>query len=96
MKSPYFQKGDNVDIDETEWVVGTVRVVPSTVDNTTKIIKILEVRQPEPKTYREARGVIISAYQTKLEEDWLNELRAKYPVTVDEKVLEKVKKCYEN
>lgn len=96
VKSPYFQKGDNVDIDETEWVVGTVRVVPSTVDNTTKIIKILEVRQPEPKTYREARGVIISAYQTKLEEDWLNELRAKYPVTVDEKVLEKVKKCYEN
>ncbi|MBO7460517.1 MAG: peptidylprolyl isomerase, partial [Bacteroidales bacterium] len=48
VKSPYFQKGDNVDIDETEWVAGTVRVVPSTVDNTTKIIKILEVREPEP------------------------------------------------
>ena len=96
VKSPYFQKGDNVDIDETEWVAGTVRVVPSTVDNTTKIIKILEVREPEPKTYREARGVIISAYQAKLEEEWLNELKAKYPVTVNEKILEKVEKCYEN
>ena len=96
VKSPYFQKGDNVDIDETEWVAGIVRVVPSTVDNTTKIIKILEVREPEPKTYREARGVIISAYQAKLEEEWLNELKAKYPVTVNEKILEKVEKCYEN
>ena len=95
VKSPYFQHGDNVDIDETEWVAGTVRVVPSTVDNTTKLIKIVEVRQPEPKTYREARGVIISAYQTKLETDWLEKLKANYPVTVDEKILEKVKKCYQ-
>lgn len=94
IKSPYFQKGDNVDIDETDWVVGTVRVIPSTVDKTTKIIKIIDVREPEPKTYKEARGVIISAYQTKLENDWLKELNEKYPVTVDEKVLEKVKKCY--
>ena len=94
VKSPYFQKGDNIDIDETAWVAGTVRVIPSTVDKTTKIIKILEVREPEPKTYREARGVIISAYQTKLEEDWLDSLKAKYPVTVDEKVLAKIRKKY--
>lgn len=94
IKSPYFQKGDNVDIDETEWVAGTIRVIPSTVDKSTKIVKILEVREPEPKTYREARGVITSAYQTKLENDWLESLKAKYPVTVDEKVLEKIRKNY--
>ena len=94
VKSPYFQKGDNVDIDETEWLVGTVRVIPSTVDNTTKIVKILDVRAPEPKTYKEAKGQIISAYQTKLEDDWLKALKEKYPVTVNEKVLNKVKKCY--
>lgn len=94
VKSPYFQQGDNVDIDETEWVAGTIRVIPSTVDNTTKIIKILDVREPEPKTYREARGIITSAYQTKLEEDWLKELKEKYPVTVNVKILEKVRKNY--
>ena len=94
VKSPYFQKGDNVDIDETEWVVGTIRVIPSTVDKSTKIVKILDVREPEPKTYREARGVITSAYQTKLENDWLESLKAKYPVTVNEKVLEKIRKNY--
>lgn len=94
VKSPYFQLGDNVDIDETEWTVGTIRVVPSTVDKTTKIIKITEVREPEHKTYKESRGIITSAYQTKLEEDWLKELEAKYPVTVNGKILEKVRKSY--
>ena len=95
VKSPYFQQGDNVDIDETEWVVGTIRVIPSTVDKSTKIVKILDVREPEPKTYKEARGVITSAYQTQLEADWLEALKEKYPVTVNEKILEKVRKNYE-
>lgn len=94
-RTQYFQHGDNVDIDETEWVAGTIRVVPSTVDNTTKIIKILEVREPEPKTYKEARGLITSAYQAKLEKDWLEDLEAKYPVKVNEKILNKVKKNYQ-
>ena len=94
VKMRFFQKGDNVDIDETEWQEGVVRVIPSTVDKTTKIVKILEVHEPEPKTLNEAKGIVISAYQTQLEEDWLNELKAKYPVTVNEKILEKVRKCY--
>ena len=94
MKSPFFQQGDNVDVDEMEWAAGTIKEIPSTVDKTTKLIKILEVREPEPKTYKEARGVITSSYQTKLEEDWIKELEAKYPVTVNEKVLEKVRKSY--
>ena len=94
VKSPFFQQGDNVDVDEMEWAAGTIKEIPSTVDKTTKLIKILEVREPEPKTYKEARGVITSSYQTKLEEDWIKELEAKYPVTVNEKVLEKVRKSY--
>ena len=94
VKSTYFQQGDNVDVDETEWVVGTIRVIPSTVENTTKIIKIIDVREPEPKTYKEARGLMTSAYQTQLEAEWLKELQEKYPVTVNEKILEKVRKNY--
>ena len=94
VKSPFFQQGDDVDIDEMEWVAGTVRVIPSTVDKTTKLVKIIEVREPEPKTYRETRGIIISAYQTQLEEDWIAELEAKYPITVNEKILKKVRKSY--
>ena len=95
VKMRYFQKGDNVDIDETEWKEGVVRIIPSTVDNTTKVLKIIEVRDPEPKTLKEAKGVIISSYQTQLEADWLESLKAKYPVTIDEKLLEKVRKQYQ-
>ncbi|MBR6091327.1 MAG: peptidylprolyl isomerase [Bacteroidales bacterium] len=94
VKIRYWQHGDNVDIDETEWKAGELRVIPSTVDKTTKIVRVLEVRDPEPKTLNEAKGLVISAYQQQLEEDWLNELKAKYPVTVNEKTLEKVKQCY--
>ena len=94
VKSQFFQKGDNVDIDETAWEAGTVNIIPSTVDNTTKIIKILEVREPQPKTFKETRGTITTNYQAKLEEDWLKSLRDKYPEHVDNKLLEKVKKQY--
>ena len=94
VRSPYFQEGDNVNVDEMEWNVGAVKVVPSTVDNTTTIIKILDVREPEPKMFNEVRGLITSAYQAKLEVDWIEALKAKYPVSVNTKILEKVKKYY--
>ena len=94
VKTRFFQIGDNVDIDETDWKEGVVRVIPSTVDKTTKIVKIIEVRKPEPKTLKEAKGVVISDYQTQLEADWLEALKAKYPVTINEKVLEKVRNSY--
>lgn len=95
VKTRFFQKGDNFDIDETEWQEGIVRVIPSTVDQTAKVVKITEIREPEPKTLKEAKGVVISAYQTQLEAKWLESLKAKYPVTINEKVLEKVRKQYQ-
>lgn len=95
VKRVFFQKGDNVDVDAMPWEAGKVAVVPSTVDKTTKIYKILEVRQPEPKTFKETRGTVTSAYQAQMEKEWLKMLRGKYSVTVNEKVLEKVKAYYE-
>lgn len=90
----FYQKGDNINVDATEWTVGTIQEFPSKVDNSTQIVKIVEVRQPEPKTFKEARGVVTSGYQAELEVQWLEQLREKYPVTVNEKLLEKVKKNY--
>ncbi|MCQ2322624.1 MAG: peptidylprolyl isomerase [Bacteroidales bacterium] len=95
VKRLFFQKGDNVDVDAMTWETGKVAVVPSTVDKTTKIYKILDVRKPEPKTFKETRGIVTSAYQAQMEKEWLKMLRGKYQVTVNEKVLEKVKAYYE-
>jgi peptidyl-prolyl cis-trans isomerase SurA len=42
---------------------------------------------PSPKALEEARGAITAAYQDKLEKEWIAELRARYPVTVNKEVL---------
>jgi peptidyl-prolyl cis-trans isomerase SurA len=42
------------------------------------------------KPYEDVRGYVIAAYQEKLEHDWIEELKAKYPVSVNEAVLQKI------
>ncbi|MBS1614586.1 MAG: peptidylprolyl isomerase [Bacteroidetes bacterium] len=42
--------------------------------------------QSEPKTLDEARGYVVAEYQDALEKSWNTQLRAKYPLKVDETV----------
>lgn len=56
-------------------------------DGTFKFYVVAGVVSPEPKALKDARGIITSDYQTYLEKEWLAELRAKYPVTVNEPVV---------
>lgn len=44
-----------------------------------------------PEELQDVRGAVTSDYQTLLQEEWENELRQKYPVKVNEKVLKGVK-----
>lgn len=46
--------------------------------------------EPEPKRLDEARGLYISDYQNYLEKKWLKELRNKYKVKVDKKLLKSI------
>ena len=93
-RSSFYQKGDNVNIDAMEWNEGSLSIFESVVDNTTQIIKIIEVRPAEPKSFKEARGLITSGYQNELETLWLQQLREKYPVEVNQKILKKVRNNY--
>lgn len=95
VQNGFFQKGDNQFVDETIWKSGMMNEIPSTADNSTVIVNIIEVRKPEPKTLREAKGLVTSDYQLELEEKWMESLHEKYPVVVDEKVLEKVRALYQ-
>lgn len=90
----FYQKGDNINIDAMEWKEGVLNTFESTVDNTTQLIKIVEVRPSEPKTFKEAKGLVTSGYQAELETLWLQQLKEKYPVNVNQKLLKKVKKNY--
>lgn len=90
----FYQKGDNINIDAMEWKEGVLNTFESTVDNTTQLIKIVEVRPSEPKTFKEAKGLVTSGYQAELETLWLQQLKEKYPVNVNQKLLKKIKKNY--
>lgn len=45
---------------------------------------------PEVKTLDEARGLYVSDYQKYLEENWIKELRKKYKITVNKKLLKTI------
>ncbi len=94
VRKGYFQKGDNQYVDQTEWKEGVVNQINSTVDESSVIVCIREVRKPEQKTLKEAKGLVTSDYQVELEEKWVAALREKYPVKIDEKVLKEVRNLY--
>ena len=79
------EKGENEMIDAQNGVAGPGPVVEG--DESNSFILIKEKRSPEPKELDEARGQITSDYQTYLEEDWINQLKEKYPVEVNNDLL---------
>ena len=95
VRKGYYQRGDNQYVDQTEWKVGTRNEIASSVDESTVIVFIREVRGPEEKTLRESRGLVTSDYQVELEKQWVKSLKERYPVKINEKVLDKVRKRYQ-
>ena len=62
-------------------------------DNTASFAYILKVYpQPMQRSFEEAKGLVINDYQAKLEEEWTEELKKKYPVVIDQKVLADISK----
>lgn len=57
------------------------------------VVLIKEVLEASEKSFKEARGKVISEYQDVVEENWINELNAKFKVDVNQKTLKKVKKA---
>ncbi len=83
------EKGDNEMIDSRNGVKGSGPVIENEETSTFVIVK--GVRSPEPKKLEEARGQITSDYQEYLESEWLKSLKEKYPVTVNQELLERIK-----
>ncbi|MES1216501.1 MAG: peptidylprolyl isomerase [Bacteroidota bacterium] len=62
-------------------------------DKTASFAYIINVYPtPMQRSYTEAKGLVINDYQAVLEEQWIAELKKKYPVVVDEKVLASISK----
>jgi peptidyl-prolyl cis-trans isomerase SurA len=45
-----------------------------------------------PRTFTEAKGLVINDYQEILEKAWIEKLKKKYPVEVNQKVLADISK----
>ncbi|APY07517.1 peptidylprolyl isomerase [Winogradskyella sp. J14-2] len=60
------------------------------------VINIMSVLPSGNKTLEEAKGNVISDYQTEIETNWINDLYKRFKVEVNKKVLEKVKTKIKN
>lgn len=83
-----YEKGDNKYVDMVEWKTGISGPINSDVEELIVFVKITEIIPPQPKRLDEARGLVTADYQTYLEEEWVEQLKNKYPVTVNEDVLD--------
>jgi peptidyl-prolyl cis-trans isomerase SurA len=60
-------------------------------DNSASFAYVVNVSTtPIPRSFNEAKGLVINDYQEILEKTWTDTLRKKYPVKVNEKVLEEI------
>lgn len=86
-----YEKGQYEVVDKTDWKVG-VTPVEKLNDSSYRFVWVKQIVGPEPKSLKEAKGYVVSDYQEYLEKTWLAELRNKYPIVVDEKVLQSLVK----
>jgi peptidyl-prolyl cis-trans isomerase SurA len=82
-----FQKGDNPYLDEVPWTTGA-----HTLEKNNRVIyvNIASVEQPRPKTFEEARGLVVADYQNFLEKQWVDELKKQNPVVINEEEVRKM------
>jgi len=60
------------------------------------VVNIKEVIEPTLKEFDEVRGTVISDFQTEIEKKWMQSLRYKYEVKINNKSLKKLKKKLDN
>lgn len=71
----------------TAGMITPVAVNPT--DGTAGFVKILNLHPAnQQRSFEEARGLVINDYQNVLEEKWIEALKKKYPVKVNEKVFQ--------
>lgn len=96
-ESKLFLKGDHAMLD-ANWTPGitsnqqVITGITSTqkVKNQIVFANIRKITKPVPKSYQEARGLVAGEYQSYLEKQWIDSLKKKYPVTIDQKILDSI------
>lgn len=83
-----FERGSEAMLDKLDkWEVGKFE---RQKDKQFAYVIISEVISPTPKKLSETKGVVVTDYQTYLENSWVESLRKKYKVTINEQALKKI------
>jgi peptidyl-prolyl cis-trans isomerase SurA len=82
-------RGDDPVIDALKWAKGTQK---TRISNFPAIITIKDVLEPVPLPLDEVQSEMMTGYQEYLENEWIRQLKERYTVKIDDKVLGEVKK----
>ncbi len=82
-----YQEGENPWVDLSEKKTGAY---PFEKEGRYYLVIIDKIEAPRGKELDECRGIVISDYQNHLEKKWLDELKVKYPVSINEQELKKL------
>ncbi|MFB6259088.1 MAG: peptidylprolyl isomerase [Flavobacteriales bacterium] len=88
MDSGRFEKKDRAFLEKIWGEKGVTELVRS--KGKFFVGKVHEVVPPQPKSLKEARGLISSDYQDHLEKQWVKKLRDKYRIEVDKELLHSI------
>lgn len=89
IESGKYLKHDNEYVDKTDWTEGFSENMAD--GEKVVFVYVKEKIAPQPKSLKEAKGLITADYQSHLEEEWIKELKAKYEVERHTKALDKIK-----
>jgi peptidyl-prolyl cis-trans isomerase SurA len=81
----YSKDDKNSPVANMNWQAGAGETVKK--DGKIRFPIIMEIKAPQPKTLKEAKGLVISDYQNYLEKQWIDELRKKYAISINKDVL---------
>ena len=82
-----FRRGDNAVVDRLVFKGSTKPDIPEGFVEAAVYGKKLKA----PKDYTDVRGLVVSDYQERLEQEWLADLRQRYPVIINKEVLKTIK-----
>ena len=85
-----YEKGESRIVDMVPWSVGLHK---AEYDKIVWLVEIKKLIGPGIRTLEEAKTAVISDYQSEVESIWLNELKEKFPVRVDERIKKKTFKA---
>jgi peptidyl-prolyl cis-trans isomerase SurA len=90
VNSGAFEKGDSRLPGKLNFAPGISPVY--NIEGSFVVVKVDKVLPPSVKKLEETRGRVLNAYQDELERRWMDDLRKKYKVKIDKRVLRKLKK----